>query len=132
MTDKDTAELQTRPQHIALWLHKMASWAEICFAVFFGTFSGVIVALKWIQRNNTPWHNELEKVNYVSMIGLPFAAAAAFALVVFFRQAVGPIKIDFLGLKVVGAGGPLLLWVVCYLALAFSLWLTWGLGINPR
>lgn len=58
--------------------------------------------------------------NASMLIALPQCAAVSFALVVFLRQTDGPITIEGLGFKFTGAAGPVILWILCYLAMAYS------------
>jgi hypothetical protein len=73
------------------------------------------------------WRDEAIRLHYVSIVGLPASAGTAFVIVSVFRQIAGPIKIKVWNLEIEGAGGPVLLWVVCFLAITFAIWLTWGL-----
>jgi hypothetical protein len=70
-------------------------------------------------------HPELLKEHYAAIMGLPGAAAGAFVLVTLFRQAEGQIKINLWGLQLEGAAGPVLLWVVCFLAIALAIKMIW-------
>ena len=70
------------------------------------------------------WEKVLEE-HFAAIIGLPGAAAAAFVLVVFLRQTEGPIEFEGLGFKLKGAAGQILMWVICFLALAGAIKLLW-------
>jgi hypothetical protein len=77
------------------------------------------------------WRDEILHDHYAAIVGLPCAAAAAFIIVTLFRQVAGEIKIRGLGFEVDGAGGPVLLWVVCFLALVIALKVIWPLSSRP-
>ena len=65
--------------------------------------------------------------HYPAIVGLPWAAAAGFIIVTLFRQVAGPIKIKGWGLDIEGAGGPVLLWVACFMAMTTAIWMVWDL-----
>jgi hypothetical protein len=93
----------------------------LCGAVI---VTGTIVA---ISDYTADWHLQMLHDHFAAIVGLPSASAGAFIIVTLFRQVAGPIEIEVWGLKLKGAGGPVLLWVVCFLALAFALWMVWDL-----
>lgn len=57
--------------------------------------------------------------------GIPSAAFGAFVIVVLFRQAETPIRIKAMGFELKGAAGPVVLWFLCFLAIAGALKLVW-------
>jgi hypothetical protein len=61
----------------------------------------------------------------VAVFGLPSAVATAFIIVIFLRQTDGPIEFEGLGFKVKGAAGQVVMWVLCFLAIAAALKLCW-------
>lgn len=70
--------------------------------------------------------DDLYKRNFIVIVGLPLAACAALALVVFLEQAQeGPLEFSGLSFQFKGASGPVVLWVFCYLALVSSFKLLW-------
>ena len=79
----------------AFWL---AAIAVLAAAIVFG-FTIVVVATQF-----TYWQ-EVLRDHFAAIIGLPGAAAVAFALVVFLRQTDGPIEFEGLGFKFKGAAG---------------------------
>jgi hypothetical protein len=63
--------------------------------------------------------------HFAAIIGLPGAAAVAFAIVVFLRQTDGPIEFEGVGFKFKGAAGQVVMWVLCFLAIAAAIKLCW-------
>lgn len=100
--------------------------------------SGVgIAAVFWLTIFAGPSQTYLGlyKRNFIVIVGLPLAACAALALVVFLEQAQGPLEFSGLGFVFKGASGPVVLWVLCYLALVLSfklLWVPEAPGAEPR
>jgi hypothetical protein len=65
-----------------------------------------------------PYLGDVLKDHIGAIVGLPASAAGSFILVVLLRQTVGPIEFEGFGLKLTGAAGAVVIWVVCFLALA--------------
>lgn len=63
--------------------------------------------------------------HFAAAIGLPFAALAALGLVTLFETRSGPIEFEALGLKFKGASGPIIFWVLSFLAIAVAIKLLW-------
>lgn len=68
---------------------------------------------------------EVLRLHFAAIIGLPGAAAVAFVLVVFLRQTDGPVEFEGLGFKFKGAAGQVVMWVVCFLAIATAIKMCW-------
>jgi hypothetical protein len=75
----------------------------------------------------SPWQIEMLKNHYPAIVGLPAAAAGAFVLVTLFRQVAGVITLKIPGFSLEGAAGPILLWAICFLAMAFAIKMIWPL-----
>jgi hypothetical protein len=88
-------------------------------------------AWHWVQgyRGQNPWRSEMVRKHYAAIVSLPAAAGAAFVVVTFFRQVAGPIEIKVIGFELQGAGGPVVLWIACFLAIAFAIRICWNLGV---
>ena len=65
------------------------------------------------------------KEHFAATIGLPMAALLSAFIVVALRHSEGPIKFEGLGMKFEGASGQVVLWVVCFLAIAVAIRLLW-------
>lgn len=62
---------------------------------------------------------------FTVLVALPSAVIGALVVVSLFRQAESPIKIKGLGLELEGAAGPVVLWVLCFLAMTAAIKLLW-------
>lgn len=62
-------------------------------------------------------------------IGLPSAALAALCLVMFLESTSGAIEFSVLGFSFKGASGPIILWVVCFMAISVAIKLLWSLPV---
>jgi len=101
-------------------------WASYWFAVI-AVCAGAIIflfTLAVIATQFTAWQQVL-KEHFGAIIGLPGAAAVAFAIVVFLRQTEGPVEFEGLGFKFKGAAGQVIMWIACFLAMAAAIKWTW-------
>jgi hypothetical protein len=102
-------------------------WAAFAIAVAICVGAFFMLFFAWLGSRGAEWRSKLLENHFPAVIGLPVAAAGAFIIVTLFRQAAGPIKIRGWGLDIEGAGGPVLLWVVCFIAISVAIWMTWNL-----
>ncbi len=58
-------------------------------------------------------------------VGLPIAAVLSLLLILLLRETAGKLEFEALGFKFRGASGPVVLWVLCYLAITLSIKLLW-------
>jgi len=60
-----------------------------------------------------------------AIAGLQIAAAVALWLVIFLSQSSGPIKVAMPGFEFKGAAGQIVMWILCFLAIAGAIKLLW-------
>ena len=127
MTDVDPVTRSTRvgfPTDPAVPSKPVALWLSILF-ITIAVLAGVIF---WVVVLCFPENGRFAEIAYshfTTVVGIPAAAGAAFIVVTMFRQAEGPIKLRGLGFEVEGAGGPVVLWVVAFLAICGAIKLIW-------
>jgi hypothetical protein len=68
---------------------------------------------------------ELALKQLPATFGLPLAALASLAIVICLRTTNGPIEFEVIGFKFKGASGPIIMWVLCFLAIAAAIKLLW-------
>jgi hypothetical protein len=73
------------------------------------------------------WRTEVAKNHPLTVAGLPIAGCSSFVVIAFYGAVAGPIKLSLWGLQIEGAGGPVVLWIACLLALALAARMTWNL-----
>jgi hypothetical protein len=78
------------------------------------------------------WYNRFDQVltelvvkNFAAIIGLPFAFIGAFVVVALFRQGETPLEFEGFGLKLKGAAGEIVLWILCFIAIAGAIGFLW-------
>ena len=74
------------------------------------------------------WLNKLIEDHYPAMVGIPLMALAAFCIVMSFKVAIGsPIEFEVIGFKFKGASGPVIMWILCFLALTLAFRVLWSI-----
>jgi hypothetical protein len=95
----------------------LAVAAFFCLA---GLYCGYI-GYELLGHSTSPEASIIRK-NGSAMVGLPFAGLGSLVLVLVLRYATGQKrKIKVSGFALEGASGPILLWVVCFLAIVWAI-----------
>jgi hypothetical protein len=122
-----TAKLGTTPNVTERgWeelLRKTAAWLAI---IATGSYACGILALMLWQAAHGYW-SDAEIRHMPAVIGLPSAAGAALSLVLLLRAVSGNIEIKILGLEFKGAAAPIIMWILCFLAITLAIKETWDL-----
>ncbi len=79
----------------------------------------------YVVSTEFAYWQEILNQHFAAIIGLPGAAAVAFAIVVFLRQTDGPIEFEGLGFKFKGAAGQVVMWALCFGVIATAIKLCW-------
>ena len=88
-------------------------------------FGAVFLVSAALTIYSQAWVVELARQHFAATVGLPFAALAALCLVILLEITTGEIEIKGLGFEFKGAGGPLVMWIFCFLAIAAAIKLLW-------
>lgn len=86
---------------------------------------GIAIVLLALRTPPEILERIIEK-QFAAVIGLPLAAALAAFVVVALRHSEGPIKFKAVGFEFEGASGQVMLWVICFLAIAGAIRLLWA------
>jgi hypothetical protein len=88
--------------------------------------TGIAILLVAVWKNRyDPELTNLVAANFPAIVGLPFAAVAAFIVVAVFRQSETPLELEVFGFKLKGAAGELVLWFACFLAIVVGIRMLW-------
>lgn len=68
--------------------------------------------------------NQLKQQPRVTF-GIPLAGFVAYCLVTLLKIGSGPIEFEVLGFKFRGSSGPIVLWVLCFLAITLAMKMLW-------
>jgi len=104
-------------------LRKLVTWVTLTVTGIF--VLGTPVIFLYLGTTSPNWQ-PFFKDHFRALVGVPEAVGAALILVIILRAAAGPIEFEApFGFKFKGASGPLVLWVLCFLAIAAALWRLW-------
>ena len=104
-------DIETRTKFLMRWIIVVLA-GIFCFA------SIILISNIAYEANVI---NDVVKDHYFAVIGIAFATITSVFLVIVFNEAIGPIEIEAFGLKFRGAAGPLILWILCFLALVTAM-----------
>lgn len=81
----------------------------------------------WLLMSDSvdPSYEDLVLHNYLIFFGMPYAAFLSYYLVLVLESGRGPIEVDFVGMKFRGAAGPLIFWLLIFLAIQLGFKLFW-------
>lgn len=112
----------SRPSRSNELLQALTRWfvligAAVCGATFLGFAIYGIVYKEWVE--------EVAKEHFAATIGLPLAALAAFLLVITLEVHHGKVEMRGFGFEFRGAAGPIVMWIMAFLAIAAAIRLLW-------
>ena len=110
-----------KPQDL---VRMVASWLIILGMLVFG-ITMLISMVDGIWFSEDRWVIVAAKEHFAAVVGLPLAAVAALFVISVFEITTGQIELDAIGFKFKGASGPIILWVLCFLAISASIKLLW-------
>jgi hypothetical protein len=111
-----------------LFLGTCVACIIIAFFVFksaFGSYDAGSGGLAPGYSGISPTLAEFLKQHARVTFGLPIAAVVSLLLILVLRESTGKLEFEALGFKFRGASGPVVLWVLCYLAMTLSIKLLW-------
>src|SRR5262245_37642721 len=92
------------------------------FSVFFAFFWCIFG--RSIISGIRVWWNSPIHPSFLPFMGVGFGVIVAFAIVLTLKYATGePVEFKLFGNEWKGASGPIFLWVVCFLAIVYGLYL---------
>jgi len=102
----------------------MRRMTTLVLAVFAVVGLAILIWSLWANRYD-PVLTQLVLSNFAVIVGLPFAAIAAFIVVAILRQSEQPVEFQGLGFRFRGPAGEIVLWIGCFLAIVGAIWLLW-------
>jgi hypothetical protein len=82
-----------------------------------------MVVLLYLERDDA--FTRLVEAHPAAMLGVPWAGGAAFVVVLALRPVFGKMEFRALGFEFKGASGPVVLWVLCFLAEVLAIGVLW-------
>lgn len=102
------------------WLKFTVVWTIIAGIALW--WSGLLLTLK-----SGPW-TEIYFQHFPATMGIPSAMVGALVICTLFRTTEGQIKFGGLGFHFEGAAGPIVMWVLCFLAQIAAIRFIWPLS----
>jgi hypothetical protein len=104
---------------------KFSKWALVCIM---GTTAILLFSLFFVIMLSDEYRHRLvmlilDKVPVT--IGVPFCGAMAMFVVLLLRATQGPVEFEAAGMKFRGASGPIVMWVLCFIAAIAATKLLW-------
>ena len=93
----------------------------ICFIIYLAFIGS---SFYWTDG----WIVTLLHEHYLFFVGLPFAGFLAYFIVGTLENAKGNIEFEAIGIKFKGASGPIIMWVLVYMAIVLSIKMVWPLN----
>ena len=122
--DEDTNELE---RHSVV--ERIFPWGVLIGGALFAAAIGVAAGSTMILNYQRVFEIVLD--HYAATMGIPCAGLAALCLVVFLKSTSGPIEFELIGMKFRGASGPIIMWILCFLAMVAAIHLLWDASL-PR
>jgi len=103
------------------------NWRRLInFGIAVVSLSGVslLLAAIWAYRFDSEFSGFVAQ-HFPAIIGIPFSFLSAFIVVALFRQGESMLDFNAFGMKMRGATGEILLWLLCFVAISGSISLLW-------
>ena len=113
-------------------LRRWVTWFGVVGTVVLGAFFFGFMIHQTVRGESQPanWLIKLTRSNYAALVGVPMSAVTAFCIVSLLKVTSGPIEFEALGFKFRGASGPIVLWVLCFLAIVVAFRVLWPMAPN--
>ena len=124
----DAMELEPDDSKSELVLRRVAGWAAILGSSLLGAYFFAFLIYHSIRPTSSAgsWFISTIDRHYAATIAVPLSAIAALCVVLALKATTGPIEFEALGFKFRGASGPLVFWLICFLAMVWAVWLLWN------
>jgi hypothetical protein len=103
---------------------RLAVWIILIGMVAFGTLE-LFFIIDGVWLSHDPWIVNQAKDHFAAVLGLPTSALASLFVVAILEATTGPIEFEGFGFKFRGASGPIVFWVICFLAISGSIKVLW-------
>jgi hypothetical protein len=110
-------------------LKKLATWGVVVGTALWTTFffGFLVVSATYPEHVAESWFLRMLQEHPSGTLGIAISAISAFSVVaVLDVLSRDPIEIKVVGFELKGAAGPVVLWVVCFLALVVGTEVLWG------
>ena len=103
-------------------IRQVARWLVLLATVAWGVFAGGFLAYHSLGGGFVV---DMARTQFGAMMLVPMAALVAFCVVIILEWTAGEIKFKGFSFEFEGASGPIVLWVLCFLAIVAALRAFW-------
>lgn len=100
-------------------------WSTLIGSLLFWGIFLIFVSNEII--NGSEWITSLLTNNPAVVLCIPLSAIASFCNVLILKITDGPIAFEMIGFKFSGAAGPIVMWVISFLAMCLGVKMLWPL-----
>jgi hypothetical protein len=121
-------ELETDDSKSELALRRVAAWSAILGTSLLGAYFFAFLVYHSLRPtfSSGSWFIGIIDKHYAATIAVPLSAIASLCVVLALKTTAGAIEFEALGFKFRGASGPLVFWLICFLAMIWAVWLLWN------
>ncbi|SDI55186.1 hypothetical protein SAMN04487926_11916 [Paraburkholderia steynii] len=116
---KDTPDISFQRWVSRICVVGIMAWTGFFFAI-------LVYQSLWGAEEPKNWFLQMVQHHPAATIGIGISAISAFFIVAVLQITTGAVQFDILSFKFSGAAGQVVLWVLCFLAMVFALWLLWN------
>jgi hypothetical protein len=103
----------------------ISSYYAIASTCIFGAIFTALATYLVISGSHQDKFIEIMVGQIASTIGVPLCSLIALFNALLLRTVQGPIELEALGVKFKGASGPIIMWIVCFVALVWAVGHLW-------
>jgi hypothetical protein len=120
---QDSQEVGPGEQKEETFLRISFRWVTLILTTTGAYFISILLASFFWQQE--PWFMRIMKEHFAAFFGIPMATLIALAIVIVLRISAGPIEAEFSEIKLRGAAGEVLFWVICFLSVVAAIAWLW-------
>jgi hypothetical protein len=102
-------------------LNTVMSWIAVIAAIVFAAAAFIMI----VYAASTGYWNEIVDRHFPVTVGLPCAALAAMFIVLVLKTVAGRIEVKIIGFEFKGAAGPIIMWILSFLAIVLAINTLW-------
>ena len=108
-------------------LRKFASWGAVLGAMALACFFAIFLVNECFNptKLGTNWLVDQFNQHFAATIGIPLSALVAFCVVILLRVTTGPIELESKFIEFRGASGPIIFWILCFIATFIGVKVLW-------
>jgi|ERR1700730_8409207 len=111
-------------------LRKVADGTALTGATLLGGyFFGFLIYHSVRPGSSAGWFTQIIDKHFAATITVSLSAVSALCVVLALRATAGPVEFEAFGFKVRGASGPLVFWLICFVAMIWGVWLLWNRSV---